>query len=225
VNTVLLALGANMRGAWGSPAETLCRARREIAAALAAPVRASRVYATEPLGPGRQAYYLNAVLAVPARLPPGALLRRLKAIERRAGRRRTGARWGPRCLDIDLLDCGGARLGWPPRRRARERLTLPHPEMHLRPFVLIPLLEVAPHWRHPALGVGAATLLARLRPGSRRGWVRQILDFADPACDKEALAQSPGRVPLPGRLAFRAAIPPSGAAGAGDRRHPSVTRF
>jgi 2-amino-4-hydroxy-6-hydroxymethyldihydropteridine diphosphokinase len=204
---VLLALGANVPGAWGAPAETLCRARREIAAALAAPVRASAVYATEPLGPGRQARYLNAVLAVPARLPPGVLLRRLKAIERRAGRRRTGARWGPRCLDIDVLDCGGLRLGWPLRRRARDRLTLPHPEMHLRPFVLVPLLEVAPHWRHPVLGVGAATLLARLGPGRRRGWIRQILDFVDPACEKEAVAQSPGRAPLPGRLAFRAAIP------------------
>jgi len=185
VNTVLLALGPNLRGAWGSPYETLCRARREIAAALAAPLLSSAVYATAPIGPGRQAPYLNAVLSASASLPPAALLRRIKAIERRAGRR-TGRHWGPRCLDIDVLDFGGRRLDWPPRRRQRGRLILPHPEMHLRAFVLVPLLEVAAHWRHPVLGVGAKTLLARLGAGPRlrRGCVRQILDFAGPACDK-----------------------------------------
>jgi 2-amino-4-hydroxy-6-hydroxymethyldihydropteridine diphosphokinase len=183
VNTVLLALGANVRGVWGSPAETLRRAREEIASAGFRSVRASRVYATTPLGPGRQARYLNAVLSMKGSLAPGALLRLVKGIERRAGRR-IGRHWGPRCLDIDVLDFGGRRVGWPPRRRERDRLVLPHPEMHLRPFVLIPLLEVDRHWRHPALGVSGRTLLARLGC-SRRSGVRQILDFAGSACEKK----------------------------------------
>ena len=182
MKTVLLGLGANVRGDWGPPSETLRRACRELAGAGFRNVRASHVYATAPLGPGRQAPYLNAVLSLDGTLAPGALLRLVKGIERRAGRR-MGRRWGPRCLDIDVLDIGGRRLGWPPRRRERDRLILPHPEMHLRPFVLVPLLEVDPHWHHPALGVSGRTLLARLGP-STRGGVRQILDFADPACDK-----------------------------------------
>jgi 2-amino-4-hydroxy-6-hydroxymethyldihydropteridine diphosphokinase len=182
VKTVLLGLGANVRGDWGSPSETLRRACRELAAAGFRNMRASRVYATAPLGPGRQAFYLNAVLRVDGTLAPGALLRLVKGIERRAGRR-MGRRWGPRCLDIDVLDFGGRRLGWPPRRRERDRLILPHPEMHVRPFVLVPLLEIDPHWHHPSLGVSGRTLLARLGP-SPRGRVRQILDFAGPACDK-----------------------------------------
>jgi 2-amino-4-hydroxy-6-hydroxymethyldihydropteridine diphosphokinase len=183
VNTVLLALGANVRGVWGSPSETLRRARQELALAGFRNVRASRVYATLPLGLGRQARYLNAVLSMQGSLAPGALLRLVKGIERRAGRR-IGRHWGPRCLDIDVLDFGGRRIGWPPRRRERDRLMLPHPEMHLRPFVLVPLLEVDRHWRHPVLGVSGRTLLARLGR-SRRACVRQILDFVGPACDKE----------------------------------------
>ena len=179
---VLLALGANMSGAWGSPCETLARAQRELAMAGLHTLRASPLYATSPLGPGRQAPYVNAVLQVQASLAPGALLRLVKRIERRAGRR-FGPHWGPRCLDIDVLDFGGRRLGWPARRRERGRLILPHPEMHLRAFVLVPLLEVDRHWRHPALGSAGRALLGRLIPSSRRH-MRRILDFAEFACDK-----------------------------------------
>ena len=135
-----------------------------------------------PLGPGRQAPYLNAVLLLEAHLAPAALLRLLKRIERRAGRR-FGPHWGPRCLDIDILDYGGRRLGWPPRRRERGRLILPHPEMHRRAFVLVPLLEIAPHWRHPVLASPAARFSPDSVLAGARG-VRQTLDFAAPACDK-----------------------------------------
>jgi len=136
------------------------------------------------MGPGLQAPYLNEVLLLEGWLSPAAVLRLAKALERRAGRR-TGRRWGPRCLDVDVLDHGGRRLGWPPQRRERGRLILPHPEMHTRAFVLVPLMEVAPHWRHPVFGVPARTLLARLGPRARLG-IRRTLDFAQPPCDKSA---------------------------------------
>jgi 2-amino-4-hydroxy-6-hydroxymethyldihydropteridine diphosphokinase len=110
------------------------------------------------------------------------LLRLAKRIERQAGRR-LGGHWGPRSLDIDVLDYGGRSYGSPSRRRRRGQLVLPHPEMHRRAFVLVPLLEVVPHWSHPALGATARTLLARLGPSHRRG-VRQSLDFARSPCDK-----------------------------------------
>ena len=99
-----------------------------------------------------QPRYLNAVVLVEAYIAPGALLRLLKRIERRAGGRLGARNGGPRPLDIDILDYGGRRIGRPPRRRQRGRLILPHPEMHRRAFVLVPLLEVAPAWRHPRSG-------------------------------------------------------------------------
>jgi 2-amino-4-hydroxy-6-hydroxymethyldihydropteridine diphosphokinase len=145
-------------------------------------VAASHIYATAPLGPGRQAQYLNAVVEARAPVGPAALLRALKRIERRSGRR-LGVLWGPRSLDIDILDFAGRRLGWPARRRQRGTLVLPHPEMHRRAFVLVPLLEAAPHWRHPVLRVAGRTLLARIPKENRRG-VRQSLDFVQGACDK-----------------------------------------
>jgi 2-amino-4-hydroxy-6-hydroxymethyldihydropteridine diphosphokinase len=102
------------------------------------------------------------------------LLRLLKRLERRAGRRTTPP-LQPRPLDIDILDLGGRRLNWPARGRKRRGLVLPHPLLDRRAFVLIPLLELAPHWSHPVLGVPAKTLLARL---GRRG-ARGIAKLAD----------------------------------------------
>jgi 2-amino-4-hydroxy-6-hydroxymethyldihydropteridine diphosphokinase len=171
------------------PGETLCRARRELESAGVHVLASSRVYATAPLGPGRQAPYLNAVLLARSYVAPATLLWRLKRIERHAGRR-LGARWGPRSLDIDILDFGGKHIGWPPRGRPRGRLILPHPEMHRRAFVLVPLLEVDPHWRHPILAIAGRTLLARLARPSRRG-VRRSLDFVHSACDKTGNEAAP----------------------------------
>src|SRR5262245_53638397 len=110
VKTLMLALGANLPGPWGSPLETLINACRQLEQAGLRILRASHIYATAPLGPGRQAPYLNAVLVLDSRLPPATLLRLLKRIERRAGRR-FGSHWGPRALDIDVLD-SGTRIGW-----------------------------------------------------------------------------------------------------------------
>jgi 2-amino-4-hydroxy-6-hydroxymethyldihydropteridine diphosphokinase len=180
--SLLLGIGANVDGPWGAPAHTLMRARHMLAAAGLHIVASSRAYVTVALGPGRQRPYLNAVLAVRSNLPPAAILRLAKRIERQAGRR-LGQHWGPRALDIDLLDHGGRRLGWPPRRRDRGRLVLPHPEMHARAFVLVPLLDVAPSWRHPVLGLPGRTLLARLPVQHRRG-VGPSLDFVELSCDK-----------------------------------------
>src|SRR5262245_6377735 len=180
---LLLALGGNLAGPWGHPAATLARACDELSRAGLRIVRSSKVYATPPLGPGRQAPYLNAVLLVEPRAAPAALLRLLKRIERRGGRR-LGLRWGPRCLDIDILDLGGHRLGWPAQpRRARGRLVLPHPEMHRRAFVLVPLLEICPRWWHPVLGVAGRTLLLRLDRRTRLD-IRQTLDSVGATCDK-----------------------------------------
>ena len=136
----------------GDTPSRMCASCRAPACASCA---SSRVYATAPLGPGRQAPYLNAVLLIEANIAPAALLRLLKRIERRAGRRL--GRVGDRAVSTSTSWTMAAGA-WAGRRARRERgrLILPHPEMHRRAFVLVPLLEIAPHWRHPVLGVAGA---------------------------------------------------------------------
>ena len=175
-------LGANVAGPWGSPRETLTRALQEIERAGVKIVTVSNYYSTKPVGDTPQPRYLNAVVLAKSSIAPGTLLRLLKRIERRAGRR-TARPMASRPLDMDILDYGGRRTGRPARRRERGRLILPHPEMHTRAFVLVPLLEVAPAWRHPLLGRSVKTLLAQLRPADRAN-VRQALDSATNTCDK-----------------------------------------
>jgi len=121
---------------------------------------ASPRYITPPIGSVRQPAFLNMVLRMRGSIGPSALLRLLKTLERKAGRRERG-HWQPRPLDLDIIDHGGRRIGPVSRRRARSQLRLPHPEMHNRGFVLVPLSRIAPGWRHPVLGASARQLLAR----------------------------------------------------------------
>jgi 2-amino-4-hydroxy-6-hydroxymethyldihydropteridine diphosphokinase len=180
--TLLLGLGGNVAGGWGAPRETLARACHELERAGVSIVCASNVYSTKPVGDTPQPRYLNAVVLAKAYIAPGVLLRLLKQIERRAGRR-TGRAMASRPLDLDILDYGGRRIGRPALRRQRGRLILPHPEMHKRAFVLIPLLEVAPAWRHPVSGRSVKALLTQLTPAARAN-VWQALDSATNTCDK-----------------------------------------
>lgn len=125
-------------------------------------VALSRIYETEPVGPPGQGPYLNAVLRLESALGPVELLDKLLAVERAHGRVRN-ERWGPRTLDLDLLDFGGQVL-------ERPGLALPHPRLHERPFVLVPLAEVASDWQHPTLRQTARELLAELDTGGVRLW-------------------------------------------------------
>jgi 2-amino-4-hydroxy-6-hydroxymethyldihydropteridine diphosphokinase len=176
---LILALGANREGGWGRPEETLARAVSKLRTCGLSSLSVSSLFETRAVGPGRQAPYRNAVLVAHATLPLGRLLHHLKALERQAGRR-VAARWGPRPLDIDIIDYGGRVLGWPIRSGKRPQLVLPHPEAHRRAFVLMPLIEVAPKWVHPALGVPGKRLLRGLQiePGS----IRRILDSRWVSC-------------------------------------------
>jgi 2-amino-4-hydroxy-6-hydroxymethyldihydropteridine diphosphokinase len=177
--TIWLAFGANIGGLWGDPLETFARAAVELRINGWSVDCTSSIYTTPPLGQVRQPVFFNAVAGVWGSGSPAALLRLLKRIERQAGRRANG-HWGPRPLDIDILDFGGRVIGPQGGHTARGfgRLVLPHPEMTRRGFVLVPLAEVAQGWRHPVLGVGARTLVRR-SPGLARG-IRKLGPWPQP---------------------------------------------
>jgi 2-amino-4-hydroxy-6-hydroxymethyldihydropteridine diphosphokinase len=129
--------------------------------------RVSSVYDTAPVGDLDQPNFLNAVAQVETELTARQLLWNLLLIERRLGRVRTAARrFGPRVIDLDLLVFGDQVL-------ESEELTVPHPEMHRRGFVLAPFAEIEPGLVHPTLGRTMAELLddleerPRLKPTSR----------------------------------------------------------
>lgn len=107
-------------------------------------VAASRLYSNPPMGPQDQPDYVNAVAALETTLDADALLEALQGIEREQGRVR-GERWGPRRIDLDLLVYGDTRI-------ARPGLSVPHPGIAERAFVLLPLAEIAPTLDIPGLG-------------------------------------------------------------------------
>jgi len=155
---VLVALGSNL----GDRAGFLLGAVAALSAGPLCDLTLSPIYETAPLGPPSQGPYLNAVLAGRTSLSPRALLDELLAIENYFGRKR-GERWGPRTLDLDLLDYAGLVVDEP-------GLQLPHPRLHERSFVLTPLADVAPSWRHPLLDKTASDLLAGLDVSGIRRW-------------------------------------------------------
>jgi 2-amino-4-hydroxy-6-hydroxymethyldihydropteridine diphosphokinase len=117
-------------------------------------VRVSSVYDTEPVGKADQPRFLNAVAELETGLSPRALLAELRAIEDRCGRMRRDM-WGPRTLDLDILVHGNVEL-------ATEELTVPHPRLADRAFVLVPLAEIAPTLVVPGLRKNARLLLKEL---------------------------------------------------------------
>jgi 2-amino-4-hydroxy-6-hydroxymethyldihydropteridine diphosphokinase len=107
--------------------------------------KCSSLYRSKPVGPQGQPDYINAVAVLETTMAPLDLLDQLQAIEAQHGRIRGNVRWGPRTLDLDLLLYGDKKIN-------NERLTVPHPEMQNRDFVLIPLSEIAPDLVIPVLG-------------------------------------------------------------------------
>lgn len=122
----------------------------------------SRLWRSEPWGVADQPPFLNGAALVETSSSPRELHELLLDEERAAGRERGGERWGPRALDLDVLWFGD-RLSDDPA------LTLPHPRLAERAFVLEPLAEIAPEWRHPRTGASAAEMLAALRLSGRAG--------------------------------------------------------
>lgn len=149
MSTAYIALGANL----GDRVATIESALRGLGD-FGCITNVSALYETDPVGFDDQPRYLNAVAEIETELSPDALLDALLRVEAEHGRVRTFAN-APRTLDLDLLL-------YDDQRRSSPRLTLPHPRMHERAFVLVPLAEIAPDVRVPGLESRASDLLAQL---------------------------------------------------------------
>ncbi|WP_448581317.1 2-amino-4-hydroxy-6-hydroxymethyldihydropteridine diphosphokinase [Thermaurantiacus sp.] len=151
---VAIGLGSNRcHGRHGRPQTVLRAAAAALANNGVAELRLSKIRETAPLGPS-QRRFANAVVIGRWQGNAEELLALLKGIERAFGRR-TARRWGPRVLDLDLLAFTDAVI-------ARRGLTVPHPGLPQRAFVLQPFADLWPCWRHPALNLSVRALLARL---------------------------------------------------------------
>jgi 2-amino-4-hydroxy-6-hydroxymethyldihydropteridine diphosphokinase len=117
-------------------------------------LRRSSLYKTEPVGLEDQPWFVNCAVEIRTSLRPRPLLEILKKIESYMGRTGT-IKWGPRIIDLDILLYGQEII-------SEEGLTIPHPEMHKRRFVLQPLFEIAPYEIHPVYGISIKGLLDRL---------------------------------------------------------------
>ena len=123
-------------------------------------VRTSSFYESEPLGDAKT-WFVNSVIEVETDLTTEQLLKKLLGIEESMGRRRVkGKRWGSRVIDLDILMADQEVI-------AKRALRVPHPEMHKRRFVLLPLAELAPHVIHPQLGQSVSALLATVKDDKR----------------------------------------------------------
>jgi 2-amino-4-hydroxy-6-hydroxymethyldihydropteridine diphosphokinase len=151
---ILIALGANMPSRAGPPAQTLKAALDALGSAGVSVLKVSSILETAAWPDPSDPPFANAVAMVQTPLEPFALLELLHAIETAFGRVRSRPN-APRTLDLDLLAHGGTIADGP-------RLELPHPRMATRRFVLEPLAQIAPHWRHPVTGLTAEQMLARL---------------------------------------------------------------
>ncbi len=148
--TTYLQLGTNL----GDRLDLLAKATQAIARRCGEVSARSPIYETAAWGVTEQPDFLNQVLAVRTDLPPRVLLDQVLAIEREMGRERT-QRWGSRLIDIDILYYDDLVVNTP-------ALSLPHPWLHRRRFVLVPLVDLAPDFVHPILGKTNVELLAAL---------------------------------------------------------------
>lgn len=174
----LVAIGSNARSQAGGPRETM-RAGLDALAGTFTGVIESRLYQTPAFPVGSGPDFVNAACAFRTDMTAHAVLDALHAIEATFGRERT-LRWGQRTLDLDLIAQGGAVLPdvavfdhWrglaldAQKIQTPDTLILPHPRLQDRPFVLVPLADVAPDWTHPVLGQTVAQMLSAYSADAR----------------------------------------------------------
>ena len=154
---VYIGIGSNLGDRRANTLEALDRVGKLPATRI---VRASSLYESEPLGDAKT-WFVNSAIEIETEYDAEQLLKKLKAIETVMGRKRvTGKRWGSRVIDLDILLCDQEIID-------KRSLKVPHPEMHKRRFVLLPLAELAPQVIHPQLGQSVSALLATVKDQKR----------------------------------------------------------
>ena len=161
---IYLALGSNLAGDFADSRQLIAAAISNLPLCGAHVVKAAPLYGSAAVGPevdgAPQGDYVNTVVAVRSVLPAVALLRNLHVLEAAFGRKRR-VQWGPRTLDIDIVSYHGEAHA--------HGAHIPHPRLADRAFVLRPLADIAPGWRHPLTGQCVQTLLAQLPAANRKG--------------------------------------------------------
>jgi 2-amino-4-hydroxy-6-hydroxymethyldihydropteridine diphosphokinase len=152
---ILVALGANLPSCAGEPSATLQAALAAIEKHGVKVEQVSRFYRSEAWPDPSDPPFVNAVARVTTELSPAELLRLLHEVEKEFGRER-GVRNAPRTLDLDLVDYDG--------RKEHREVDLPHPRVASRLFVLLPISDIAPVWRHPVSGKSVSELIGDLPP-------------------------------------------------------------
>lgn len=158
---VYIAIGSNLGNKRENYLEALARIAKIPDTKI---IKESSIYESEPLGDSKE-WYVNGAIEVETELMPEHLLVKLKNIERAMGRKKVRKRWGARVIDLDILLFNALKL-------EKKNLKIPHPEMHNRKFVLIPLSEIAPQVIHPALGASISELLVGVKDNKKVSLMR-----------------------------------------------------
>lgn len=177
---VIISLGSNVTGSFQISSQAIQSACSQLKSFNIRVLDRSRFYLTEPYGVTNQPAFTNAAITVQTTLSPYNLLTVIKKIEANAGRK-PGKRWTARTIDLDIIDYNGLLLNYVKVRcgdftHHAGNLVLPHPGIAKRPFVLQPVLDIAPFWHHPVTGLTAAQMLKRLpinAPGRILGVVEE----------------------------------------------------
>lgn len=151
---IFIGLGANLPSRYGAPPETLAAAITALENAGLHITATSRIWLTAPVPISDQPWYHNAVVAIATSLPATEVLKILQTIENDFGRVRE-IRNEPRVLDLDLLVYNDDKI-------ETDQLIVPHPRLHERGFVLLPLQDIAPGWTHPVLRTSLSDLISKL---------------------------------------------------------------
>jgi 2-amino-4-hydroxy-6-hydroxymethyldihydropteridine diphosphokinase len=159
---ILIALGSNLPSRYGDSEATVRAALEKMSALGMRVVDSSRIVRTRPVPLSAQPDYANAVASIQTALDPQALLVLLQALEADFGRIRSQERNTPRILDLDIL-------AYNDRVIDEAGLRVPHPRLEARGFVLYPLREIAPNWRHPVSGFSVDEMIAALEGGASAG--------------------------------------------------------